>query len=95
MGMSSRVTGFKPPNLKWRQMKAIYDACELADVSIPDEVDRYFEGERPDESGVAVSLTYPLHEAVKEYRDDMEQGYEVDLTKLPPDVKILRFVNSW
>jgi len=93
MGMSTNIVGFKPPDHKFRKMKAIYDACELADVSIPDEVDRFFNGERPDEAGVLVELY--RHESVSEWQDDSGQGYQVDLTKLPSDIKIIRFYNSW
>jgi hypothetical protein len=74
-------------------MKAIYDACEEADVPIPEEVDDYFEQDRPDVAGVRVDIMKT--EAVKEWHDSSASGYIVDITKLPKDVTIIRFENSW
>lgn len=91
MSMSTHVVGFRPPDEKWRKMKAAYDACQLAGISIPDEVDEYFNGETPDEAGVEVEIDSIL----EEWGDDSRQGYQIDITKLPKDVKILRFYNSW
>ena len=93
MGMSTHVIAFKPPDETWHKMKAVYDACTKAGTSIPPEVSRYFDGSAPDPSGVEVSLD--KSPACKEYRAEMQNGYEVDLTKLPKDVEIIRFVNSY
>ena len=93
MGMSTSLIAFKPPDERWHAMKAVWDACTKAGTSIPPEVGRYFEGGVPDPSGVEVSLKNSP--ACKEYRAEMQHGYEVDLTKLPKDVKIIRFVNSY
>ena len=41
MSMSTHTTAFKPADEKWKQMKEIYDACLKADVTIPNEVERY------------------------------------------------------
>lgn len=127
MSMSTNVVGFRPPDAKWEKMKAIYDACETAGVSIPDEVDEYFNGEPPDDAGVKVDLDVDSDEemeeqpamiqngggfmvpaplqpklkkrkkkgCVKPYHDDMQEGFEVDVTKLPKDVTIIRFYNSY
>lgn len=124
MSMSTSVVGFRPPDAKWKKMKAIYDACDEAGVSIPDEVDSFFNGEPPDDAGVRVKLERDAEETeqpamvrngggfmvpaptsnhpkkkkigcVKPYSDDMQEGFEVDVTKLPKDVTIIRFVNSY
>lgn len=76
------------------------DACKEADVAIPLEVLDFFNGEPPDPRGVRVELEeYPhtknKHGAVKEYHADMQDGYEVDVTKLPEGVTIIRFYNSY
>jgi len=89
MSMSTHVIGFKPPDEKWNKMKAIYDACEVAGVPIPSEVDDFFDGEGPDPAGVEVKLT------PREWQDDMRQGYEIDIDSLPKGVKTIRFYNSW
>ena len=94
MGMSSSLVGVRPPDAKWLAMKAAYEACEKAGVALPKEVEDFFNGEPPDPSGVVVMLQHSG--AVREYAPhDAAEGYEVDLTKLPKDVTLLRFWNSW
>jgi hypothetical protein len=97
MGMNTYVKGFRPPNDKWKAMKAIYDACESGGIAVPDEVDDFFNGEPPDKAGVEVDLEVKKLGlgCVRPYRDDSREGIEVDVTKLPKGVTILRFVNSW
>ena len=93
MGMSTHVVGFRPPDEKFQKMKAVWEACEKAGVRPPREVDDFFKGERPDENGVVVPIERSI--CVREYKSDSEEGFEVDVTKLPPDVKIVRFYNAW
>jgi hypothetical protein len=91
MGMTTHVYGFRPPDDEWRRMKEAYDACAAANIEIPDSIWRFFGDDIPDEAGVSV----PLGDAVKEYKVEMDEGFEVDLTALPPGLKIIRFVNSY
>jgi hypothetical protein len=91
MGMSTRVEGFRPPDGDWVKMKKVWDACENADIAPPPEVQDYFENRPPDPTGVVVDIS----EAVSEYNAEMQDGYEVDLSKLAKDVKVIRFVNSY
>jgi antitoxin component HigA of HigAB toxin-antitoxin module len=70
-------------------MKHIRDACVAAEISIPDEIDKFFEGETPDPSGVIVEITH------REYNAESCSGFEVYLSEIPEDVKIIRFVNSY
>ncbi len=93
MGMNKHIVGFRPPDKRWKEMKKVYDACAEAGVEIPDEVDEFFEGEEPDERGVEVDIEET--DAVSEYNADMQDGFEVDITKLPKGVKIVRFYNSY
>jgi len=95
--MLMHVYGIVPPDEKWKKMKAVWDACEAAGTDPPDDVEKFFNGESPDEMGVLISLdSYKkFHPSLKEYSAEMQNGYEVDLTKLPPEVKIIRFVNSY
>lgn len=89
MSMSTHVIGFKPPDQKWHLMKAVYDACELAEVAPPSEVSNYFDHQEPDAAGVEVEIP---HEA---WVDDMRKGIQVDLSKITSDVKVIRFYNSY
>lgn len=91
--MFSYVKGIKPPDDKWKRMKAVYDSCDLAGIDVPEEVSEYFGWEEPDNKGVVVDLD--KHDCCKKYKADMQDGFEIDLTKLPKDITIIRFVNSY
>ncbi len=93
MGMSTYVIGFKPPDEKWQAMFKIYVACSEAGIKLPTEVDKFFEGEIPDRNGVKVDLI--TSGLASRYRGDSKDGIEVDIRKLPEDVTIIRFVNSY
>lgn len=93
MGMSTHIEFFKPPDEKWKQMKAVWDACEKAGIDPPEEVDDFFEGEAPNEAGVSVDAEDS--EAVEEVDDGDSRGFKVDVTKLPKDVRFIIFTNSW
>lgn len=92
MGMSTHVVGFRPADERWNEMKQVWLACKKAKIDIPKEVDNFFDGVGPqDRPGAEVDLG----KSVCEWSDDYRRGYQVDLTKIPKDVKILRFYNSF
>lgn len=93
MSMSTHVIGIKPPDTKWRKMKAIYDACVEAEIDPPDEVQKFFVWEKPDPKGVIADIKN--HECCSLYKDNISEGFEIDLKKLPKDITIIRFYNSW
>lgn len=98
MRMSTHVKGIKPADEKYQKMLAIYEQCEDAGVSIPKEVDAFFEHEKPDPIGVVVDITdrkrYPgVVETYSEH--DAAQGFQIHLDRVPKDIKIIRFQNSW
>ncbi len=99
MGMSMSVKVFKPANEKWRKMKAIWDSCQQAGIETPPEVDKYFNGESPDEAGVKAGyfsdMDNKFPDWLKRYSVDMQDGFEIDTTKLPKDVSVVRFVCSY
>jgi hypothetical protein len=105
MSDSFYVIGIKPPDEKWKQMKAIWDACEGAGIQPPEEVEDFFGDEKPDNKGVKITLgaCYELGRdegkqnqyGASYYDGDMEEGIEIEVAKLPPDIKILRFYNSY
>ena len=74
-------------------MKAIYESCEAAAVPAPKEVCAFFDDMPPDPEGVVIPLS--SHECVSEWYGTDEVGFQVDLSKLPKDVTVLRFYNSW
>ena len=72
-------------------MKAAYDACRDAGVSPPSDIWDFFDGEAPTDNGMEVEID----EALSEYSEDSSSGYDLDLSKLPKGIKIIRFYNSW
>lgn len=95
MGMRTSIDGFVPPNEKFKKMLTIYEACESAGVKIPKEVETFFNGQLPDSKGIVIHLPADKHPAVTAWQDDMAEGFEVELDKLPKSIKVLRFYNSW
>jgi len=94
MGMSAHIEGVKPPDEKWKAMKAAYDACRAAGVTPPKDVENFFGGEAPDPLGVVVRIAGTA--AVQQYAPhDSADGFEVHIDKLPKDVKVIRFWNSY
>ncbi len=92
MSMSTHIVGFRPADERWNKMKSIWDACKTGNVIVPAEVEKFFNYEYPaDKPGAEVGLG----KAVTEWRGDMREGYQVDLKKLPPEITILRFYNSY
>lgn len=97
MSMSTHVVGFHPPDEKWKKMKAVWDACKAAGVGAPLDVERFFNGEAPDDAGVETSLDnyQKPHPACTSYMAPGKSGYEIDLSKLPTNITKIRFYNSW
>lgn len=95
MSMSTHIIGIRPPDDHWRRMKEVWDACKMAEVTPPVAVSEFFNHETPDDKGVTVDLKYSDDPSVSEWYDTAANGYEVDITKLPSDVTIIRFYNAW
>lgn len=93
MGMSTHVVGFKPPDDKWKNMKKAWDACEKAGINIPYEILEFFDHQAPDDSGVEVSIE--RLDCTQKWIGESCDGFEVDIKKLPADVTVIRFYNSW
>lgn len=88
------VYAIKPADQKWKDMKAVWDSCQDAGIDPPAEVWKFFGNEPPDDMGVVEEL-HRNHPAMSPYSEEMRSGWEVDLSKLPPDTKIIRFVHSY
>ena len=92
MGMSTHVVGFRAPDENYEKMKNAWNACEAAGIEIPNEVYDFFEGQDPNDiPGVEVNI----RDAVSEYRGDMQEGFTIDVSKLPKDMRFVRVYNSW
>lgn len=76
-----------------QNMADIWHSCTRGGIDVPDEVVDFFEGQGPDDAGRPVKLDD--HECCSKYSDDMKTGLEIDMTKLPANVKKLRFFVSY
>ncbi len=86
--MSIRVYAIQPADEKWFKMKEIWDKCKEMDIYPPKEVEQYFDLEYPDSDGKLIDITE--QEYVKEYTAEMVDGYEIDISKLPKNTKLIR-----
>ena len=92
MSLSIHVVGYRPPDARWNEMKAIYEACSRAKINIPEEVNSFFGFDDPsDKPGMEVPLT---KEVLQKYEGEYKSGYEVDVSRLPSDVRFIRFYIS-
>jgi hypothetical protein len=92
MSISTHVVGFRPPDAHYLKMAKVWHTCEEAGVEPPAEVSKYFDHVEPDPAGMEVDIA----KAVTEWTDgDMCQGYEIDVTKLPKGVTIIRSYTSY
>jgi hypothetical protein len=72
-------------------MKNVWDACKRARIEVPLEVQAFFNDEPPDPKGVRISLA----DCTTQWKAPEAEGYEVDLTQVPSNVKFIRFYRSW
>jgi len=89
MGMSTHITGFKPPDAKFDAMKSVWDSCKSAGIEPPEEVTKFFDYAPPDSAGVEVKVK------TTEWNNDYASGFEVNLKELDPTITVIRFYNSW
>ena len=91
MGMSTFVKGFRPPDKKWKEMKAAYDACTEAGVEVPEKVEKFFNYCPPNENGIEVDLD----KIVKEAHEDSREIFELRVKDIPDNVTVIQFINSY
>lgn len=100
MGMSTCIMGFRSEDdlkAEFDKHKPIFDLCRKSGISLPKETQEFFSGEKTDfsdfEDDLEIDLIRGKH--YEEYSEDMRYGFEVDLQKLPKEVKKLRFYNLY
>ena len=91
MGMSTHLTAFKGQDEEWENMKNVYDACQRAGIEVPEEVMTFFNYKKPSIYGATVDIK----SAISEWSTESQEGFEVDLTKIPEGTKFIRFFNAW
>jgi len=97
MSTSTSVYGIRLPDETRKKMKAVWEACKAAGVEIPEEVDEFFDSEKPDRLGVAIDLesNHANHTCLTKYTDDTNEVFEVDVREVPVGVTVIRFVISY
>ena len=88
MGATLHIEGLCPPEVEWKKMKAVWDACEEAGIDPPKTVIDFFDGASPDPAGVIMDLEDTP--ALEKYEDEMVEGYVIDLAKLPSHLTRIR-----
>jgi hypothetical protein len=94
MSMDTHIYAIKDPDQTWKEMKDIWDLCHKHGIAIPKQVDEYFGYDTPDEHGVHVNIK-EKKEIVEAYSEEGASGYIIHLDKLPKDITLLKFENSW
>ena len=90
MGINTYIIGFTPQDENYQKMRQIWENCTEMNISIPDEVDDFFNYEEPNEDGIEMEIPN------QEWSDgDMSTGIEVNIKNIPEIVEKIRFVNSW
>jgi hypothetical protein len=90
MSTSYCVYGITEPDDTWKKMQAVLTACYEAGIQAPDAVMEYFGDSDPEADGMTVNVSDA--EYVTEHNEDCENGFIVDVSKLPPQFKKIKFV---
>lgn len=88
--MSTHIMLLRDGNDPEHQKKVkVLAACLEAGVSMPEEIDEYFDSSNDPDTGLIIPFE------AREYKGEYEEGLEVDISELPEGVKTIRFVNSY
>ena len=89
MSVSYFVRGMMEPTEDYKKKYAAFKACKEADIEIPQQLWDYFGDDVPSEEGVSVKIPY------EEKVGNGDMTYEVDISKLPPQVTKVQFIVAW
>lgn len=102
------IYGVKPQDEEWLRMKAVFKSCLAAGVEVPKKVLDYFNFDAVAEDGISdeglivtlADFNGSHHRAVtrsdcSSHSEKMEDEYVVDLTKLDPEIKAIKFVITY
>ena len=104
MSISSNIIGVRDLRKEFDKMWDALQACKKAGVLFPKQVQKYFDLDGDEDrvledksyyEGTKLTFSLTGKPGVTTWDADMEEGYEVDLTKLPKDVKKIRFYTSY
>lgn len=97
MSTSQHIEGFRDMDGEFAKMLEIKLFCDAHAVSYPAEVEKYFDGEasNTEEYLRNALLMVDISQAVEEYKDTYSLGVDIHLDRLSPEVKFIRFRESW
>jgi hypothetical protein len=97
MSMSTRVQAFRDMDGDFKRMMEVKLFCDEHKVSYPAEVVKFFKGMAGESESCLRDemLEIDIRACVRERSEDTSLYYEIDVSSIPPDVKTLRFSNSW
>lgn len=96
MGMSTFVAGIRDLDGQFQKMMEVKKACEAAGIGYPEEVRQYFKYPEESERMLREEMeSMDIDIAVKKLDVEYSDVYEVDLSKLPKEVKKIQFRNSY
>lgn len=99
MGMSTHIKAFILSTDKdyLRHAKVLRACIEAELEELPPETARYFGRKDVNEELLDEKLSFPLERGYhyKDYTEDMVEGYEIFIDKLPKDVNKIRVYNSY
>jgi hypothetical protein len=101
MSLLTFVEFGKPVDDKYIKYKNVWDACEAANIPIPEEVLSFFEYKAPD--GLAIWTMAKEDYIDGKFKDPAvtrvtapgSESYIIDLSKLPADTKLIKITNSF
>jgi len=94
--MSTHIVGVRNFDKKFKKMVAVKLACEKAGIGYPQEVTDYFRF--PEESVEYLESEMrevSIDQTITRLDEDGSEVWEVELSRLPKDVKAIRFKNSY
>lgn len=93
MGMNIGAYGIKPKTKEYEQKLQIYNLCKEQKVEIPEEIINFFDGD-PCKEGILVKLD-DIEGALEYPEEDDCEIIQVDISKLPKEIKKIRFQIWW
>jgi len=96
MGMSTHIVGVRNLDGNFKRMIAVKLACEAAGVDYPQELKDYFLYPQESEDTLREEMEeVDIKAVVAERTEDSSNIWEVHLASLSPEVKSIRFTNSY
>ena len=98
MGMNTYIKGVRDLDGEFKRMMDMKKLCDSKGFSYPKEVMEYF-GSLIGESDAYIreemeTIDLPK-DLVIESQDDSREFFDIEIDRIPKEVKILRFVNSY